>query len=54
MGWLKLKREQLNWFNDLGYKSKNKEAMKKQVPSIDNPEIISTNPHYCIDSGGFF
>jgi predicted chitinase len=20
MGWLKLKREQLNWFNDLGYK----------------------------------
>lgn len=54
MGWLKLKREQLDWHKDPGYISKNKGAMTKQVPSIDNPEIISTNPHYCIDSGGFY
>lgn len=54
MGWLKLKDNEVGWDNDKGYLSKNRALMKKHPPAIDNPEIISTNPHYCIDSGGFF
>ncbi|WP_234599562.1 hypothetical protein [Hafnia paralvei] len=42
------------WWDDQNYKKKNVSAMKKRPAVIDEPQLVTSTPYNCIDSGAFY
>lgn len=51
--WLSKSDFDNSWWNEDGYKKKNKAGMKKTPPEIGSPHKITESPYNCIDTGGF-